>query len=65
MGAEVNCREASRLLSLGCDRVLSPDETSSLDFHLAKCLMCRNFSTQLKFLHQVATRFRTADEEED
>ena len=55
--ADLNCREASRLLSLGCDRPLSATETSELEFHLTECLMCENFKGQLKFLHNVASRF--------
>ena len=57
--ADLNCREASRLLSLGCDRRLTPAETSELEFHLSECLMCENFKGQLKFLRNVASRFHT------
>lgn len=58
MGAEVNCRQASRLLSLGCDRPLSAEESAALELHLSKCLMCRNFDQQLRFFRKAARQFR-------
>ena len=64
MGADLNCREASRLLSVGCDRPLTAEETSDLDLHLSECLMCRNFTGQLKFLRNVASKFREANSQE-
>ena len=58
---KVNCREASRLLSMACERRLSPDELQALQAHLDRCLMCRNFESQLKFLQKASERFRTGD----
>ena len=58
MSAKVNCREASRLLSAGYDRGLTEAETQALEYHLGRCLMCRNFDLQLKFLRKAASRFR-------
>lgn len=55
-----DCREASRLLSLAYERHLSSTESVSLTYHLDRCLMCRNFDSQLRFLHQAAERFRSA-----
>jgi hypothetical protein len=57
--AEVNCRKASRLLSEACERPLAADELKALQFHLGKCLMCRNFESQLQFLHKASKRFGT------
>jgi hypothetical protein len=57
----VNCREASRLLSLACERPLSAAELEALERHLDKCLMCRNFDSQLKFLHRASEKFRSGD----
>jgi len=54
----VNCREASRLLSVAYERKLSPEELVSLQAHLDKCFMCRNFDSQLRFLHQASQRYR-------
>ena len=59
MQGKVDCREASRLLSVAHERALSTDETDSLQYHLGRCLMCRNFDAQLKFLRTAAGRFRS------
>ena len=55
----VDCRRASRLLSAAYERKLSPDESKALTYHLDRCLMCRNFDSQLKFLHAASERFRS------
>ena len=55
---DLNCREASRLLSLACERPLDAAELRALKGHLDECLMCTNFETQLKFLHKAAGVFR-------
>jgi len=57
----VNCREASRILSIAYERRLTAAELESLQAHLDKCFMCRNFDSQLKFLHQASEKFRTQD----
>ena len=56
--ADLNCREASRLLSLACERALDANEIRALKTHLDECLMCTNFEAQLKFLHKAASVFR-------
>lgn len=56
--AELDCREASRLLSLAFERALSEEERVALRRHLDECLMCVNFEAQLRFLHQAARRYR-------
>jgi hypothetical protein len=58
MPAKVDCREASRLLSIAYERALEADENDRLQYHLGRCLMCRNFEGQLKFLRKAARRFR-------
>jgi len=55
---KIACREASRLLSLAYERDLTAAETDALQYHLGRCLMCRNFESQLAFLHKAAERFR-------
>jgi hypothetical protein len=57
----VNSREASRLLSAACERTLDTAEAESLQYHLGRCLMCRNFESQLKFLRKAAKRFSSDD----
>ena len=59
MGDNANCREASRLLSVAYERRLTAAELQSLQAHLDQCFMCRNFDSQLKFLHQASEKFRT------
>lgn len=59
--AELNCREASRLLSLACERELVAAELQALARHIDGCLMCRNFSGQLQFLRKAAGVYRTGD----
>jgi len=53
-----NCREASRLLSVAYERRLTPAELQALQAHLDECFMCRNFDSQLKFLHTAAQKYR-------
>jgi hypothetical protein len=55
---DLNCRQASRLLSLACERPLDAAELRALKVHLDECLMCTNFEQQLKFLHKAASVFR-------
>ena len=56
--AELNCREASRLLSLACERSLEAAELEALARHIDECLMCRNFAGQLQFLRTAAGVYR-------
>ena len=56
---DLNCRHASRLLSLACERPLVAEELKALQAHLNECLMCANFEQQLKFMHQASQVFRT------
>ena len=62
MAGSVNCREASRLLSISWDRELESGEAAALDYHLGRCLMCRNFAGQLQFLRRAAERFRSGED---
>ena len=55
---DLNCRKASRLLSLACERPLDANELRALKIHLDECLMCTNFETQLRFLHKASQVFR-------
>jgi hypothetical protein len=55
---DLDCRNASRVMSLSYERPLSAAELRALKRHLARCLMCTNFEAQLRFLHEAARRFR-------
>lgn len=57
----LHCREASRLLSVAYERRLTAAELDELQRHLDRCFMCRNFDSQLKFLHDASERFRSGD----
>lgn len=59
--AEVDCRKASRLLCLACERPLEAKELQALHRHLEACLMCRNFQEQLQFLRKAARRYGDRD----
>ena len=58
---DVNCRAASRLLSVAHERSLAPGEVEALRRHLEKCFMCRNFESQLRFLHAASRRMASRD----
>jgi len=55
---DLNCRAASRLLSLACERPLDAMELRALKVHLDECLMFANFEAQLRFLHKASQAFR-------
>ena len=55
---DLDCREASRLLSLALERALSDAERIALRRHLDECLMGVNFEAQLGFLREAARRYR-------
>ena len=55
---DLNCRQASRLLSLAQERPLAESERVALSRHLDECLMCRTFEEQLLFLRQAMERFK-------
>jgi hypothetical protein len=57
-GAGLDCRKASKLLSAASERSLTPMELKALQHHLGLCLHCRNFDSQLKFLHEALKRYR-------
>lgn len=48
-------------MSIAYDRKLSAAESESLTYHLDRCLMCRNFDSQLRFLHQASEKFRSGN----
>jgi putative zinc finger protein len=56
---DLNCRNASRLLSLACERPLTAGELRALKYHLDECFRCANFEQQLNFLHKASQVFRT------
>lgn len=57
----INCKDASRLISAGLDRKLSSAERASLRMHLAICEACRRFRGQLLFLRQALSAYASRD----
>lgn len=55
---DLNCRQASKLISLAQERPLADDERAALKHHLDECLMCTTFEEQLLFLRRAMERFR-------
>jgi hypothetical protein len=53
----IHCRKASWLLSVGCERPLSAQESAALRRHLGLCPLCRAFEQQLHFLREASRRF--------
>ncbi len=58
----MSCKQASKILSVKRDRLLSAEEESQLKNHLAICLYCRNFDGQLDVLTEMAKRFAVAQD---
>jgi hypothetical protein len=57
---DLNCRQASWLLSVARERPLSGVEAEALRQHLRECLACTQFEKQLKFLGEASKKFRGA-----
>ncbi len=51
------CRKATRIISEGMDRQLSPIQRFSLGYHLLVCTSCRRFKKQLLLLRYALRRF--------
>lgn len=49
----IMCREATSLMSLKQDRVLSFRESTALRFHLSMCGACRACARQFDLLHTI------------
>jgi hypothetical protein len=57
MGALLNCKKATRLLMESGERSLTPGEYLWLEFHMVRCLCCRNFRGQMKFLKTALEKY--------
>lgn len=49
----IMCREATRLMSLKQDRILTFRESTALRFHLSMCGACRTCARQFDLLHKI------------
>ncbi|EAT11173.1 zf-HC2 domain-containing protein [Bermanella marisrubri] len=54
----LNCREATRLMSLSMEQKLTVSQRLQLKFHLAMCRGCRNFGRQTQALRELAKEYR-------
>ena len=61
MGALLNCKKATKILMEAEERALSPGEIVWLEFHIVRCLDCRNFRRQMKFLKTALEKYGKAD----
>lgn len=47
---ELDCKEVSRLISLGLDADVPPAERARLRYHFVICQTCRTVEAQMRFL---------------
>lgn len=58
----INCDEATRLISAGLDRELTPPARASLRLHYAVCSACKRFEQQMHVLRNTLRGLRVGDE---
>ena len=63
MGALLNCKKATKLLMEAEDRSLTPGEHVWLEFHMVRCLCCRNFRGQMNFLKKALRKYAESEPE--
>jgi len=61
----MNCKEATRLMSDGQDRALTPGERVALKLHTMMCRGCTNYGKHMVFLRKAVTRLREGRREAD
>ena len=64
--AKLNCKEASRIISLGLDQEMAPAERTALRLHLAICSACNALKAQFTFLRRALSAYsgRAPDKDE-
>jgi hypothetical protein len=58
LGHLIDCRRATRLVSLMQEKPLGPVDRVLLRLHLAWCAACARFDGQLRFLREAMQRYR-------
>lgn len=53
----MNCEQATRLMSDGCERDLTIRERAAIKMHNLVCIGCRNFNVQMHDLGRIARRY--------
>ena len=54
---KLNCKEASRIISLGLDRDMAPLARTALHTHLALCSACNVLKAQFTFLRRALSTY--------
>ena len=62
---KINCKEASRLISMGLDRELSLADRTALRLHLALCDACNKLRMQFQFMRRALSTYSGAGEDDD
>lgn len=60
---KINCEEASRLISAGLDRELSPPARATLRLHQSVCAACKRFEQQMLLLRRALRGLSAGDVE--
>ena len=58
LGHLIDCRTATRLVSKRLEGPLGPIDRLTLKLHLAWCVMCARFESQMSFLRQAMQKYR-------
>jgi predicted anti-sigma-YlaC factor YlaD len=62
---KISCEEATRLISAGLDRELSPPARATLRLHQTVCNACRRFEQQMLLLRRALRGQQAGDDEPD
>ncbi len=60
MNVPIDCRSVTRLISLGLDRELPPDERERVQLHFLACRSCRTAQEQMELLRRAMRRLGPA-----
>lgn len=63
MNDPIDCKAVTRLISLGLDRELPPDERERVQLHFLACRSCRLAQDQMNFLRRAMRKLGAADAE--
>jgi anti-sigma factor RsiW len=61
----INCKEASRLMSMGLDRELSFSDRAALRLHLAVCSACNVVKSQFEFMRRALATYSRPDRDDE
>jgi predicted anti-sigma-YlaC factor YlaD len=61
---KIDCDEATRLISAGLDRELSPPARATLRLHYTMCTACRRFESQMQAVRRALRGMQVGDVQE-